>query len=322
MSLFKPAGAGATNSPAAGWYIRFLAPTICVATAFCWANYKVNLFGLFGDARGLSRPVYLDEAQTKYLLSMNYVPSNFDGLLIGSSITDDWDTGRVRNVRMYNASIEGANISEEKLIADNILDRGRLRVVLLTEWPYMTASHGRLEGGMEPRLYWEGLGSLRLLYSYKEWLRVRTRRGHLRNDVNGVGLLDYDETPGLNEWRAHPKAFKTEQFSIDPVAFAEYRDVMRRAQQSGALVVRLIPPVYYDRWLASQASYTEYFRKVNELFPASGPLIDCNTTELSDFRKKRENFLDGIHLSGDASSWLMQSYVTTELQRILARSAL
>ena len=171
---------------------------------------------------------------------------------------------------------------------------------------------------MEARQYWEGLGSLRLLYSYKELLLIRARRRHVSHDRNGVGQWDNVDTPEKTEWRSHPKPFAPEEFPIDPVALQEYRDLVWKARQSGTLVVRLIPPVYYDKWLANRSNYAAYFQKMSELFNEQAePLIDCNTPQFDEFRKNRANFLDGIHLSADACT-RVSDYVATELERIMS----
>jgi len=81
-----------------------LAIVVC-AGAGAALNYRINAFGLFGDVRGKVYRSYLNQdREAKYLYSLNYIPSNFNGILVGSSISGNWDTGGIQSARTYNLS--------------------------------------------------------------------------------------------------------------------------------------------------------------------------------------------------------------------------
>ena len=104
-------------------------------------NYRINIYGVFGNTAGKKLVVYDNERTTKYLFSYNYIPGNFDGLLVGTSISDEnWDTSHIAGMRVYNASINGGNISEEDLLLSNVLRRGHPRLIMFVIHPYLTES--------------------------------------------------------------------------------------------------------------------------------------------------------------------------------------
>src|SRR5215468_6006177 len=85
------------------------------------ANAAADIYGLFREPEHRSLRIYGDERLAKYLLSTRYVPANFDGVLIGTSASANWDTGKMRSLRLYNESLNGGNIVEEKAILDQLL---------------------------------------------------------------------------------------------------------------------------------------------------------------------------------------------------------
>src|ERR1043166_9065165 len=88
--------------PARLWVFATLTLTVVVASAVAGANRLVNRYGGFGDVRGRQLVVGENDRTTKYLFARNYIPSNFDGLLLGSSITGNWNTAAIRSHRVYN----------------------------------------------------------------------------------------------------------------------------------------------------------------------------------------------------------------------------
>jgi alginate O-acetyltransferase complex protein AlgI len=211
--------------------------------ALCWVNYRVDLYGLFGQDPDRGIVVYSNERSGKYLLSLRYVPERFDGLLVGTSMTDNWDTAQAAPIRMYNGSINGGNISEAKLVADNVLDRKNLTVVVFCIHPYLTATHGRKAGGMDAQEFWSALGSLQLLREYS--VAYLISRGVKRGKWNASGVNDFEVNVQKRiSWEQAGEPGLPEALSIDPVAYSEFAELVNRARAQGATVVRMSPPIY------------------------------------------------------------------------------
>ena len=287
-----------TRAACVRWNALVVVATVAIAGLVAGLNYRVNQYGVFGNPAGKKLVVYDNERTTKYLFSYNYIPANFDGVLVGTSISDNWDTSHIAGMRIYNASINGGNISEEALLLRNILGRAHPRTVLFVIHPYLTESSGRKSGYMNAQEYWGALGSIQLARVY--WNKFLITRRGLRQEFNDFGQDDY-------EVRAAPAALQEimtaeEAMPVDPLAINEYRELLDRARASGARIVGVIPPVSAELWKRQRHLYQAYYGQILPLFHDDEPVIDFNSSEFSSLRSDPANFPDGIHLSRSAAA--------------------
>ena len=247
---------------------RFSIVTIGIVAAgmagFVGLNYMVNCYGLFGDAHGkaYTAPDGKAERLAKYLFSWNYIPANFDGLLIGSSISDNWDTSVLPSGRIYNASITGGNISEQALIANNVFQRRSLKTVLVVVYPYLTETYGPKSEYMTPHEYWAALGSVQLLKVYAAKWRCR---GCGQGSITSFGQYRL-EAPRV----AAASEPAVAEFSVNEQALAEYRDLLGNARRNGAKVVGIIPLVTKLSRDAEGSAYDRYNSRIGALFLPRG----------------------------------------------------
>jgi len=194
---------------------------LLLAAAVVSANVAVDIYGLFRDPTQRSLRPYGDERLAKYLLSLRYVPANFDGALIGTSVSANWPTGNMQSSRLYNESLEGGNIVEEKAILEQLLVCPRIRAAILIVHPWLTATHDMKTVELAPREVWGALGSKHLFDAYKNVVDIRLGREPQLFD--GAGTETFGEgTKKLNE---HLRAmmWPGAEFDIDPIALAAYR---------------------------------------------------------------------------------------------------
>jgi len=274
------------------WNIIVIALTVLLAATAAILDYERNFFGVFGDVKGQRYLVYDNERTTKYLFGYNYIPSNFDGILIGSSISRNWNTGEITGVRMYNLSMDGANISEESLIVDQVLHRRHPKIAIILIFPYLTETSGRKSGFMNTQEYWGALGSVQLLRAYgHKWL---IDHGKVREDFNEFGARDDEPPHGQPNLQAHA------EFVIDPGALNDYSDVLARLRSSGTKIVGVIPPTEIEHWNLDRGAYLAYYSRVLPMFHADEPVINLQT-DLEIVVKDKSNFVDGYHLSNAAA---------------------
>jgi hypothetical protein len=294
----------ARPSPEARWSALCIGGVLATVGACCGVNYWVDLYRVFGRDDGRARFVLSNERSGKYLLSLRYVPERFNGLLIGSSITDNWDTSRITSIRMYNGSINGGNISEAKLVADNVLDHRNLRVVAFCINPYLTQTHGRKGSGMDEQEFRSALGSLHLLRDYAALFLIQ--RGLQRKRWSDYGVYDFEiEKQTRLAWEEGRKRAHPETLVLDPVAYAEFGELVRRARSQGATVIRVSPPIHYDRWLLNRAEFEKYFTRMAAPFRPEDVSIDFNAPEFDTWRKRRDTFSDGVHLTREGAASVM-----------------
>ena len=156
-------------------------------------NYRLKAFGVFGDVRGKAYASYLNEdREAKYLFPFNHIPTNVDGVLIASSITGNRDTRKIGLAKTYNLSIDGANITEEKILAENMFAQKKLRLVFFGVYPHMVGNHGRKTAYMRPSDYWSALGSAQLLREDGNRILGRIgRRKNVDDEYDEYGIPDY-----------------------------------------------------------------------------------------------------------------------------------
>lgn len=307
-----------TSSPrqqAAYWCAAYFAILLVALAAVIGVDYAVDFYGLFHDSRTRAIRVYSNEPAVKYLLSYRYVPENFAGIVIGPSVSENLDIGRVGSLRIYNASISGANISEEKLLTDNILPRGHVRVALVCIHPYLTRDHGPKSGSMEPAAYWSALGSIQLLRDYVHAAVAGLQHVPPLADENGVGNfgVQVDSGEAKVRWRHKLRDLGSVTITIDERAFDEYSALLESARQRGTIIVGFIPPIYRPEYAANRQIYQRYFARIRALFRPQETIVDFNDPKYEALTSDAATFYDGTHLSDQGAS-----FFSAELRRLVA----
>ena len=281
------------------WLILTSFTALALAGLGVAANARVDIYGLFRAAEGRSLPGYGDDRVAKYLLSTRYVPANFDSVLIGSSVSADWDVGHMSSLRLYNESLNGGNIVEEKAILDQLLAHMRPRAVLLVVHPYVTDSHDFNTVNIGPREVYGALGSQNLLDAYKNMLKVKLGKEDLAFD--GTGTLDYGEsTKKLNptlQRIMRPGA----AFAIDPIALEAHRAMVADLHARGIPIAYLIPPTSEPLFLPKRDAFSGYAATILADRRPQDRLLDFSTAEFAAFSKNVALYADGVHLKQSAA---------------------
>jgi hypothetical protein len=255
-------------------------------------NMRLDIYGLFRDTHGRHLGVIDNERRTKFLLSERYVPENFDSVLIGSSVSNNWNTGTIQNFHVYNESIDGGNISEEKLLVEKVLRKRALKLAICVVHPFMTDTHGINSGDMTDKEYWGALGSTTLFRAYAKLLR--SRGSALLWDQ--YGTEEYDGPVKLNS--VLRKMFEPgSDFHIDPDALMDYRCLISELRKQGTRLVVVVPPTSEELLEPKQEALARYLEQVLPLFSPQDEAIDFNAREYDSFLRDNQNFRDGIHLS-------------------------
>lgn len=281
---------------------------LVLAGAAAAVNYRLNPLGVFGDVRGKTYASCLeDDREAKYLFSFNYIPSNFDGVLVGTSVTGNWDTSKIDSARTYNLSVKEATITEEKILAENILAHGKLRLALFCLYPRMVHAHGRKTAYMMPRDYWTALGSEQLLRGYRNL--ILTKYGHRKPSFNSFGVLDLSNLESNPDpWRISYRDYHTTEIVIDETAFAEYAALVKETRASGARVVAFVPPHEAEFW--NTPDYSRFLARMESLFLPGEPILDFNDPRYDQFRNNPDNFFDTVHMAKKSTNFLVSELNT------------
>jgi len=281
------------------WLMETVGAALFLLIVVVLINISIDIYGIFRSAKGRHLLVYGDERVAKYLLSEKYVPENFDTLLIGSSVSANWNTSGIDPWRVYNESIDGGNIVEEKAIADQALSNSHIRAAILIVHPYLTSSHEFQTVRLTPRENLTALGSQSLLDAYKSEVRIKF---HLeKQEFDEFGTDDFGDIPQkMNPHLLKLMAPGTE-FSIDGPAMASYRTLVDELHASNIQIIYVIPPLLQSIYLSKAGAFAIYSQAALENKREGDRVIDFTSDEFVDFRSNPGNFKDGVHLTNESA---------------------
>jgi len=280
------------------WIAETIGLVAVVTLAVVATNWSIDFYGSFRGAKGLHLAGYGDVRIAKYLLNKRYVPDNFNSLIIGPSISGNWDGRGLERLSTYNDSLVGGNIVELKAIADQALASSQIRVVILMVHPYLTATHDFKTVPLVPRLNNEALGSVNLEEAYKQ--RIREKLHLDSEEFDAFGVVDFTNAP--NKMNPREKLMMTPgtDFTIDPIAMQTYRDFESELHARNVQIIFVIPPFLQSIY----AGKPEAFKKYNNMILADkaeqDQVIDFTSDEFTAFRSVAGNFR-GVHLTNEAA---------------------
>lgn len=281
------------------WLVETVCLTASLLIAVVLVNMSIDMYGIFRNARGRHLVVYGDERVAKYLLSERYVPDNFDALLIGSSVSANWNMGQIDGLRVYNESLDGGNIVEEKALVDQALPGSRIQVVFFIIHPYLTATHEFQTVGLTPRENLAALGSQSLLDAYKNEARITLHREEQHFDEFGTHDLG-DAPKKLNATLQKLMSPGTE-FDSDEVAMKTYKSLIDELHSAKVQIIYIVPPPSQSILASKGKAFANYSSIILASKWEQDRVIDFTSDEFVDFRSNPENFTDGIHLKNLAA---------------------
>ena len=278
-------------------------------------NARLNGYGVFRDCSGERLFVSGNERTDKYLFAHNYIPTNFEGLLVGSSQSANLDTSGLAPHRVYNGSISGGNITEIKLVVEKSLEGGELRFLIVCLSNYIVKNRGRKSSYMVPEEYWGVLGSLETVKHYLRRLRMFIDPS--RQKFNEFGQNDFcggvmPAAPGDTESDIKDRAAASQEYVVDPDALAELDDMLVLARSRGAIVFAYYYPVPEFRRRLAGDSYGEFHSQVSSVLKEEDLVWDFNEGRHKTFTANYLNYCDRAHLSDRGAQ-----YVLGEIKAIL-----
>jgi hypothetical protein len=270
-------------------------------------NVYINEFGLFGNVKGKSIRIYTEERTTKYLLSFNWIPQNFNAVLFGPSYSSiEMDTKRLEGLNVYNLSINGANISELKYPLENLIKSDKIKVLIVCLDPYLTKDSGKKTSAIDPKEYWSTLGSLfTLKYYLKKYLALNNiENDYFRDSWSGFRYNDidvYKEYNSKEEIEATRKFILNGKYEIkiDAIAIRELADIMALARERNIKIFAYYYPVHKKIFETKlyQQEINKYRKQMIRLLTSDDVILDFNVDEFNYIRDDYDTYSDGSHLS-------------------------
>jgi hypothetical protein len=285
-------------NPFRGWLLRTLLLTAAMSCAFVWVNVRTDLLGLHGrnDVRIHTVPRF-----SIYLMTYRFIPDNFNGLLLGASQGALLDTTKIHAYKVFNAAVIWSTMAEERTLAEEVLKRGHLKMVLLDLGPGMLSSHGTRSAYMTPNDYWSSFGSIQTTLIYFQLAREALGHpGHLTYDPYGRTRIPLYLRPAVR--------FTPEEFALDPIAMRDLHELVDHLHAKGVKVYVTFAPMYQAKWDAQREELLDWQAKVTSGFaPGELEVIDLPEQVKKPLQAKRENFPDYVHLTPAGNDTVMES---------------
>jgi hypothetical protein len=299
---------------------RFGISLSLIVIGFVVFNIYIDVFGLFLGRK--DRRVYTNERTSKYLLSFRYIPKNFDGFILGPSLSANLDPTQIKNYKIYNASIMGANISDLHYLVKNLLAKGDMKVAIICLDPYLTKDFGKKSATIDPKEYLGALGSINLLKTYgmlcvRKFNLFSNRFAPNLIDVNGWNNFEL-EMKGLDSKKAIDEKVRLkrhEETKIDSRAYEELAEVIRELRAKDVQIVAYFSPVPYPIYSIGKNKYKQFESAMVKLFREEDILINLNDAKYNAVTSDYSTFIDHGHLSASG-----QAFVLREIQLALLNS--
>jgi hypothetical protein len=280
----------------------------------------VDIYGLFLGRK--ERKVYVNERTSKYLLSFRYIPENYNGFIVGPSLSANLNPKFFENFKIYNSSIMGANISDLHYLIKNIHEKQKMDVVIICLDPYLTKDYGKKSATIDPKEYYGALGSTNLLKTY---LMYFIRNYKLLPDRHAPELINEDgwnnfelEMKNLDARRSIEEKVKLkhyEETKIDPRSYEELKEVLQELRRKNIRIVAYFSPVPYQIYSIGRKDYASFENKMKALFTEDDILVNLNDEKYQQVTSDYSNFIDHGHLSAAGQAFVLNE-LRTQLQKL------
>jgi hypothetical protein len=292
---------------------RLLIGSVAIAAVVIMINLYIDIYGLFRDVKGRSISIYGDERTSKHLLAHRYVPANFDAYILGPSLSANLNSKKFPGLKIYNLSMMGANITEQKIVALKALERSSPSFIIVCLHPYLTMDHGMKSGMINDKEYIGALGSISLFKAY--FLKIVRDRDLLpkkypKDQFNDYGWNDYStilaKMPAAERIRqevANPNAVSG---AIDSVAFKEFNEMIDAFRARNTRVIAYFHPLPYAVYDRFRDRLDPYQQTMTEDLKDKAFLIDFNDPSYRFFTEDVTNYIDHGHLSDKGQEYILQ----------------
>ncbi len=271
-------------------------------------NYLWNPYGLFGNVKGKEIKIIEYEKSSKYLMSFNYIPQNFEGLLVGPSLSANLNTKNIKDYKIYNISMAGANISELKMAVNNVIKFGNLKFIIFCLDPYLTKDYGMKSSQINIKEYWGSLGSINTIKLLKANLNKKKQFEDSTYGYNNFNLKKKKLEPKEEMLKSLEKikSGKSKFYDLNEKALKEMHELIKYAESKNIKLFAYIYPRYYEVYNLQKEKYDVIYKKQTSLFNNNLTFFNFNDSKFDKLRKNYNSYSDGSHLSDNGAKMVLE----------------
>lgn len=272
---------------------------------FAFFNYSLDIYGLHQQEGSKNVRVFFNEGYSKYLMTYNYIPRNFNALLIGPSLSDNINPEGFDGIDLFNLSFMGARMNDmEVLTKSAIKDRNsNIRTVILSLNPYLTEAYSAQLSDLSETAYKESYGSYNLLKTY---LIAIVRHFNImpekypKNQFSYSGLNDYNKifrVPDVRERIIKEAKKNNEPLKINEEALESLRSLKTFLGGKHIRFIVYYHPIPSEIYNSRKSDYIKFKQIVQNILGDEIEFYDFNTKKYNYFTTDVSNYIDHGHLS-------------------------
>lgn len=296
--------------------------------SFSLLNYREDDFGIWHSKRNVR--IWALEKTSKFLLSHRYIPENYDGIIVGSSVADNIDPRDIDAFKLYNISMAGGNMTEISVAASLYLKQASIpKVMVVSLHPYMLASSGKKSFQIHEKEYRGSLFSVIPIIIWGAKLRHYLGVGNHEFDhsINGWQDLELstpkkDMDQQMKDLEKNCRSENWRENMIDPTAYQELDALLKLARSRGVKIFAYFHPYLSDQWrIYKKCGKGTFFKeKVSKLFKPEDIVIDFNERSYAFITSRRDLRLDLAHLNNNGAKALAYQ-INREIKAYLERTS-
>jgi hypothetical protein len=275
-------------------------------------NVALDKFGFFGTRPGQLVMPTGDERVAKHIMSQGYVPRNFDAFVIGTSVSGNLRL-HTSDLKIFNFSINGANIVEIKAIADEYLAIKKPRRVFVIVHPYMTNGHEFETVKLKPFDWLPALGSTALWDAYKEDIAKKIRK--LPPAILADGSYIFGESSKQLNPTLKKMFYEGDTFFVDPIALKAYKNLVNQLNEMKVPITYLVLPMDPAILSAKAKSFEAYVSDQIAMKQDKDFVIDFTKMSAELAGNSKLKFSDGIHFT-DSGAEELAKLIQMKLQAL------
>ncbi|RJP75604.1 MAG: hypothetical protein C4522_20560 [Desulfobacteraceae bacterium] len=291
-----------------------LIAVLIIGTTYQYFWYAI--LNLYYDPFGLwhsheEKKIYQNERTTKYLMSLRYVPENFDGILTGPSVSANLDTRRLKTHKIYNLSINGGNVTEINHTSKNYIQKTRNKIIIICLYPYMTKDSGFKDNQFTYKNLLDAaiFSPFAIAVTRKIYNHIPPRMGFEQSEW-GWNNFDLKKMKrGIKFYDYYKIIIKTKKIiiKINAEAYDELGNLITLCRQKNFTILAYFYPINHWEYqsFVRTGSWDTYKKKMFALFSPNDIVWDMNTEQYEYITKNFDAYTDG-HLSQLGANFVLE----------------
>jgi hypothetical protein len=265
---------------------------------FIGSNIILDPYGLFMQVKGRKIKVHYNERVSKFLLAHRYIPENFDTVILGTSLSANLEVSEYNRkgfLKIYNASIMGADLSHISPIIQVLIDRG-IKNIILCLTPYM------IKQFRSPLFH-----ALLDFKNLAATIAVRTIRSFNlmpgkfpKDQIDEFGVNRYSTLFKVNDIKVKIAEViednKNKRITVNPVYLDNLKYLIGLMNDYRINYLIYIHPLPSEIFESKRHEYLN-FHDITSRLVSKNRFIDFNSQENSFFTSDHTNYIDHGHLS-------------------------